>query len=270
MLLPLYDENPTRRWPIVTAAILVLNVLAFFYTASRDEHQQRVIAATHGFTPNRLKQVFDEQAVVRIDLYPEDREARPDDQRRFLVLSSHPGDVLRSLFTSLFLHADLLHLAGNMWFLLIFSNNIEDRLGHVVYLFFYLIGGVLASLAHSLAVSAPGMGDRPLIGASGAVAVMLGAYIVSYPTARVRCLLFLLIFITLVDLPAWIVLAFWFGGQFLEMQMNPELPVAYWAHIGGFAAGVAIMPLLTIGAAEPLRPEPLDRRSPWGHPPSQS
>jgi membrane associated rhomboid family serine protease len=163
--------------------------------------------------------------------------------------------VLRSLFTAMFLHADLLHLAANMWFLLIFGNNIEDRLGHFVFPAFYLLGGVVASLVHWLATGAAGMGDRPLIGASGAVAVLLGAYIVTYPHARVRCLLFLFVFITLIDLPAWIVLAFWFGGQFLEMKLSPELPVAYWAHIGGFAVGLALMPLLTIGLPEPSRRE---------------
>ncbi len=263
MLLPLYDYNPTRRWPVVTAALVVLNVLAFLYTATRDEHQQRVIAATYGFTPDRLEQVFDKQAEVRVDLYPEDAAAAglDDNQRRFLVFRPRPGDVLRSLLTAMFLHADLLHLASNMWFLMIFGNNIEDRLGHWIFPIFYLLGGVVASLVHWLATNAADLGDRPLIGASGAVAVMLGAYIVSYPHARVRCFLFLFVFVTVIDLPAWIVLAFWFGGQFLEMKLSPDLPVAYWAHIGGFVAGLAMMPLLTLGS-EPAGVHPAEHYHP--------
>jgi membrane associated rhomboid family serine protease len=252
MLLPLYDDNPTRRWPVVTAILVALNIAAFLFTLTRSEHQQRVIAATYGFTPERLEQLFDKEAVVRVDLYPErDDPARPADERRFLVFKPSPQSVLRSLLTAMFLHADLLHLAGNMWFLMIFGNNIEDRLGRFIFPLFYLLGGIVASLAHSLAANAMEMGDRPMIGASGAVAVMLGAYIITFPHARVRCFLFLFIIITMIDLPAWVVLAFWFGEQFLSMKLSPELPVAFWAHIGGFVVGLAIMPLLSFGLGEP-------------------
>jgi membrane associated rhomboid family serine protease len=255
MLLPLYDDNPTRRWPILTALIVALNVAAFFFTVTRDEHQQRVIAATYGFTPQRLEQLFRKDAVVRVDLYPErDDPARPaDDERRFLVFRPNPQDVLRSLLTAMFLHADLLHLAGNMWFLMIFGNNIEDRLGRIVFPLFYLLGGIAASLAHSVVANAGNLGDRPMIGASGAVAVMLGAYIITFPHARVRCFVFLFIIITLIDLPAWVVLAFWFGEQFLSMKLSPELPVAFWAHIGGFLVGLAVMPLLSFGLGDPAK-----------------
>lgn len=255
MLLPLYDDNPTRRWPVVTAILVGVNVLAFFFTATRSEHQQRVISATYGFTPARLRQVFDDQATVRVQLYDEEDPARPlDEQQRVLAFPPRPGRVLASLITAMFLHADILHLAGNMWFLMIFGNNIEDRLGRLVFPLFYLLGGVVATLIHSLAAGLSGDADHPLIGASGAVAVTLGAYIVTYPHARVRCLLFLLVFLTLLDLPAWIVLALWFGGQFLEMKLSPDVPVAYWAHIGGFALGLLAMPLLSLGLGEPARP----------------
>ncbi len=257
MLLPLYDDNPTRRWPVVTAALVVANVITFLYTATRDDHQQRVIAATYGFIPDRMKQLVDDSLIVRVNLYPEGAAAGGvgDDEWRHLTFPPNPPGVLRSLITAMFLHADLLHLAGNMWFLMIFGNNIEDRLGHWLFPIFYGLGGIVASLAHWLATSAANLGDRPLIGASGAVAVLLGAYIVTYPHARVRCLLFLFVFVTLIDLPAWIVLAFWFGGQFLEMKLSPDVPVAYWAHIGGFVTGLALMPLLKYGVGPPLRDE---------------
>jgi membrane associated rhomboid family serine protease len=253
MLFPLYDDNPTRRWPIVTAILVAINVGAFLFTVTRNEHEQRVIAATYGFTPERLEQLFQREELVRVDLYPErDDPARPADER-FLVFKPSPQSVLRSLVTAMFLHAGILHLVGNMWFLMIFGNNIEDRLGHFVYPLFYLLGGIAASLAHTVAANAVDMGDRPMIGASGAVAVMLGAYIVTYPHARVRCFLFLFIFITMLDLPAWIVLAFWFGEQFLSMKLSPELPVAFWAHIGGFVVGLAVMPLLSFGLGDPKK-----------------
>jgi membrane associated rhomboid family serine protease len=265
MLLPLYDDNPTRRWPVMTAIIVVLNVAAFLFTITRDEHQQRVIAATYGFTPERLEQLFRKDAAVRVDLYPErDDPARPiDDERRFVVFKPSPQNVLRSLITAMFLHADLLHLAGNMWFLMIFGNNIEDRLGRIVFPMFYLWGGIAASLVHSVVANAVDLGDRPMIGASGAVAVMLGAYIITFPHARVRCFLFLFIIITVIDLPAWIVLAFWFVEQFVSMKLSPALPVAFWAHIGGFVVGLAMMPLLSFGLGEPSKRDEDDRFQPY-------
>jgi membrane associated rhomboid family serine protease len=265
MLLPLYDDNPTRRWPVMTAIIVVLNVAAFLFTVTRDDHQQRVIAATYGFTPQRLEQLFRDDAVVRVDLYPERTEdpAPAADERRFLVFKPSPENVLRSLVTAMFLHAGLMHLVGNMWFLMIFGNNIEDRLGRIVFPLFYLLGGIAASLAHSVAANAFDLGDRPMIGASGAVAVMLGAYIITFPHSRVRCFLFLFIIITMVDLPAWIVLAFWFVQQFVSMKLSPELPVAFWAHIGGFVVGLAMMPLLSFGLGEPKKRDEDDRGSPY-------
>ncbi|MEM7311737.1 MAG: rhomboid family intramembrane serine protease, partial [Planctomycetota bacterium] len=144
----------------------------------------------------------------------------------------------------------------NMWFFWIFGNNIEDRLGHIPFLIFYLVGGLLASACHWLMATGPAA-FVPVIGASGAVAVTLGAYAVTYPFARVRTFIFIVVFFTIVELPALAVLGAWFLMQMVSaaevsnVQMGGG--VAWWAHIGGFAAGAILMPLLTAGSRQPIR-----------------
>ena len=147
---------------------------------------------------------------------------------------------LFSLFTSMFLHGGIVHIGGNMLFLWIFGNNVEDRLGHVRYFFFYLLAGVVATYAHVLTDTSSVI---PLIGASGAIAGVLGAYIVMYPHARVLTAL-LFFFITVVELPAIVVLGFWFVIQAFQgvgsLGAENLGGVAWWAHIGGFAFGAAV------------------------------
>ena len=166
------------------------------------------------------------------------------------------SEVIVSLFTSLFLHAGWMHLLSNMWFFWIFGNNIEDRLGRIQFLIFYLIGGLIASACHWMMSQGNGA-FVPVIGASGAVAVTLGAYAVTYPFARVRTLIFVIVFFTIVELPALIVLGAWFLMQMLSAAhvANVEMGggVAWWAHIGGFAAGAILMPLITSGSS-PIHP----------------
>jgi membrane associated rhomboid family serine protease len=149
------------------------------------------------------------------------------------------------MFTSMFMHAGLMHLLSNMWFLWLFGNNVEDRLGHVVYLFFYLVGGLAALACHwATNPSSP----VPVVGASGAVAAVLGAYAITFPFAKVRTLVFLFVFVTIIDLPALMVLGFWFLGQLLEarhaLNAGVDGGVAFMAHVGGFVAGLILMPLL--------------------------
>jgi membrane associated rhomboid family serine protease len=262
MLIPFHDDNPTSRMPIVTVAIIVINSVVLFASMQIGDHERRVMIATRGFIPVRLGQLMDDQLVIRHDLYPDAAERiapglprRRQGQERFIQLPARRLDVLSSLVTSLFLHAGLAHLIGNMWFFWIFGNNIEDRLGHVGFLLFYLTGGIFASMCHWL-MSSGDAASLPVIGASGAVAVILGAYAVLYPLARVRTLVFIIIFFTVIDLPALAVLGLWFFAQLMHgfgaMQgLDFSGGVAWWAHIGGFLFGVLIMPILAMGTPEP-------------------
>jgi membrane associated rhomboid family serine protease len=155
------------------------------------------------------------------------------------------GQRLGTLISAMFLHANLIHLGGNMLFLWIFGNNVEDRLGHVLYLFFYLLAGIAGSL---LQVLVDPTSTIPSVGASGAISGVLGAYLLWFPTARVVSLVFLGIFITLLRLPAWIFIGYWAGLQVLLglVGLAAASPggqsggVAYFAHIGGFLTGLAV------------------------------
>ena len=166
-------------------------------------------------------------------------------------LTAEPGEVYLTFLTTMFLHGGWGHLLMNMWMLWIFGNNIEDRLGHLMYIVFYLLGGVLATLVFW--ASDP-EGFMPVIGASGAVAAVLGAYAVTFPTAKVRTFVFLIMF-TIIDLPALVVLGLWFALQLVSgligMWGVALEPVAFWSHIGGFVAGMILMPLFTLGASPP-------------------
>lgn len=248
MFLPFHDDNPTRRAPVVTYALVAVNVLAFLWFLQLSPRQRDDATLHRGFIPARVDQLVHPQ---KLDVW-RDVPARRWDGRPVVVrqkigeLPPDRGQIILSLFTCMFLHAGWIHLLGNMWFLWLFGNNVEDRLGHVVFLLFYLAGGLFASGCHwlfnmeSLA---------PVVGASGAVAAVLGAYAISWPWARVHTLVFLVIFITVVDLPALAVLGAWFLLQLVQGHAQlagvPDAGgVAWWAHVGGFVAGMAMMPLL--------------------------
>jgi membrane associated rhomboid family serine protease len=142
----------------------------------------------------------------------------------------------------MFLHGSWMHLIGNMWFLWVFGNNIEDSMGHARYLIFYLICGALATAAHL--ASAPGS-PIPTVGASGAISGIMGAYLVLYPRVRVFTLFFFVIFIRVIPIPAWVMLLWWFGLQVLSGSVlaGSGGGVAFWAHVGGFVAGVVLIKL---------------------------
>ncbi len=167
-------------------------------------------------------------------------------------------DALGALTMSMFMHGGVLHIAGNMLFLWVFGDNVEDRLGHVKYLLFYLGAGIVATLAHALI---SGFSNVPIVGASGAIAGVLGAYFVLFPHARVRTLIFLLFFITVVDLPAPVFLVYWFVIQLFHGigSIGLNTGVAYAAHIGGFAAGY-LVGRLAIRRGGPPPPPSADRR----------
>ncbi len=247
-MFPFADNNPTHRTAFVTYAIILANVLSFLWVGRLNEQDQVIATVKYGFIPARVAQLRDPELVVDVPVGQELVEragAVPAKKVVAIRVLPDSGDIYRSVFTCMFLHGGWMHLIGNMWFLFIFGNNIEDRLGHVVYLVFYLLGGLAATAAHWATDPSSAI---PVIGASGAVAAVLGAYAVTYPFARVHTLIFLFIFITVIDLPALAVLGFWFLGQLLEyvgtLRMNVNGGVAFAAHIGGFVVGAVLMPLL--------------------------
>ncbi len=250
MLLPYHDDNPTRSVPVLTIALIVINVLVFLGISGLDEYERDTRYFEYGFVPVRLVQVFTGETVeVSAEYLPASyRNPKSFWERLFgvreVTLEPQPlSAVLLSMITCMFLHGGWLHLLGNMWFFWIFGNNVEDRLGSFNFLLFYFIGGILATLCHWF--NDP-MSPIPVVGASGAIAAIMGAYAVTWPTARVRSLLFLGFLITTVEWPAWVFLALWFLGQFAGVFTAGDGPgaVAWWAHIGGFVGGLILMPML--------------------------
>jgi len=259
MFFPFHDDNPTVRAPVATAGLIALNVLAFLYVGQLPAEQQRNVVYHQGFVPARIDQL---RGAGPINVPIEKRVRHPFNPRRALVqrdvirLEPVPSQIALSLLTCMFLHGGWLHLIGNMWFLWIFGNNVEDRLGRLLFLLIYIGGGLIASACHWAMYSES---LTPVIGASGAVAAVLGAYAIAWPWARVHTLVFLFIFITVIDVPALVVLGVWFAGQLLSGMQSLEQAaatgVAWWAHIGGFAAGLVLMPLLSslVAAPKPAR-----------------
>jgi membrane associated rhomboid family serine protease len=249
MLFPLYVLNPRQNIPLITLLLIAINVAITVWTSSLDELDQSIVAAEYGFVPARLTHLG-EQRAIDVPVQSLNIWGLPRLQRMKEV-STHPRDVYITFLTTQFLHGGWLHILLNMWTLWLFGPNIEDRLGHLVFLMFYLLGGVLATLTFWL--SDPN-GHMPVIGASGAVAAVLGAYAVTFPFAKVRTLVFIIL-ITIIDLPALVFLGIWFmlqvvSGMLGLWQIATEA-VAFWAHIGGFVAGMILMPLLTFGASPP-------------------
>jgi len=223
-MIPLQDLNPSRTRPYVTWTLIIINVLVFLY--------QLLVEAAGGL----------DQLVYTAGVIPAEFVTRP--------ISTE----LLTLGTSMFLHGGWTHLLGNMLYLWIFGDNVEDRMGHVRYLFFYFIGGMAAGLAQ-VAFNADSY--VPMIGASGAIAAVLGAYLVEYPKARVRSLVFLGYFVRFVNIPALIVLGMWFVIQFFNgfLSLSSSYAagggVAYLAHVGGFVAGLLLVKPFTIGRPKP-------------------
>src|SRR6516162_9794546 len=215
-MFPLRDTQPSYSKPIVTVALIVINILVFLYEFSLDPYSQNAFIGTFGLVPDRF----------------------------------HFANVI----TSMFLHGGWMHVLGNMWFLWIFGDNIEDILGHPKYLLFYLMCGIAAALTQ---VFFNPVSRAPMVGASGAIAGVMGAYMIKFPNSRIRTLLFLFIFFTMVDVPAWIMLIYWFGLQFVggfESLASAQVTqggTAFFAHVGGFVAGILFINLL--GPAQPYR-----------------
>jgi membrane associated rhomboid family serine protease len=245
-LIPLYDINPHRRFPWLTLLVIVINVGIL---ASQGRNPPLATVYEFGLIPKRLTATGSGKPVlVRVPVVNARGEPIPG-QARIEPLSTDPVYVYPTFLTMMFLHGNWFHLAMNMWMLWIFGNNIEDRLGRLMYVCYYLLGGMVGSLCQW---AIDPMSDLPVIGASGAVATVLGGYAITFPKVAVKTLLFVGIPL-FVNLPALVVLGVWFLIQllfgFALMSEHGGQPVAYWAHIGGFAAGVVLLPFLSLGAA---------------------
>jgi len=249
MFFPFRDNNPTWRTPVVTYGIIAVNVAAFLWLGRMPEQKQQAVVLERGFIPARIGQLFHGGAIT-VEIPGEEVVTLEGvfQRREEVRLPPARSEILLSLLTYMFLHGGWMHLLGNMWFLWIFGNNVEDRLGPIPYLLFYLGGGLLAGGCQW--AFAPNS-TTPVIGASGAVATILGAYAITWPFAKVETLVFLLFFITIIELPALLVLGVWFLAQVLEAAhaLNggraPQGGAAWWAHVGGFLAGLLLMPWLS-------------------------
>jgi len=207
-MFPIRDTQPSYSKPVVTAFIIAVNMLVFLYEASLDPYTQNAFIDHYGLVPIHFH--------------------------------------ISAIFTSMFMHGGWLHVLGNMWFLWIFGDNIEDILGHEKYLVFYLLCGVVAALTQVFF----NFDSRvPMVGASGAIAGVMGAYMVKFPQARIVTLIFV-IFIFFIDVPAWLMLIYWFGVQFLSgvgsigNSAASQGGTAFFAHVGGFLTGIVLINLM--------------------------
>jgi len=208
-MFPLKDTQPSYTRPVVTIAIIVVNILVFLFEFSLGGRARNILIEYYGLVPDHFR--------------------------------------LSSVFTSMFLHGSWMHVLGNMWFLWIFGDNVEDLLGHAKYLLFYLLCGVAAALTQTFADP---YSTAPMVGASGAIAGVMGAYLVKFPRARVLTLVFILFFITTMEIPAPIMLVYWFViqlfsgiGSIARTHLS-EGGVAFFAHVGGFVVGILLVKLL--------------------------
>jgi membrane associated rhomboid family serine protease len=241
---PLKDNIPTDRFPVVTVAIIALNVIAYFFW------QRGGITFGDPGSAHYLHNLSDYGAFPYEITHPGKHCEIVSQAGQVLCEGEHgvsgsaPSQPPTWLtpFTAMFMHGGLLHLGGNMLFLWIFGNNLEDSMGPVRYVIFYLVAGLCAL---GLQVAVDPSSTAPTLGASGAIAGVLGGYIVLYPRARVLTLIFIILFFTIIEIPAVVVLAIWFGEQLLFGATSLANPagggggVAYFAHIGGFIFGLA-------------------------------
>lgn len=206
-MFPIRDHNPSERTPVVTYAIIALNVFVWLYQLSIQSNDTAMA-----------------EFLYRWALFP---------------AAVTEGHDYRGLLSHMFLHAGFLHLAGNMLFLWIFGDNLEDQMGHLSFLIFYLASGLVAALAQ---IAPDPASTIPMVGASGAIAGVMGGYLLLFPRARVDILLIFIIFFRVFTIPAFIVLGLWFALQIFGGLGTPteEGGVAYWAHAGGFVAGIVL------------------------------
>jgi len=218
-MIPLHDDNPTEILPVLTVSLIVICVLVFFWQISLDEIAQQRAVLSFGVIPAVL--LDNKQLAPGLDVLPAEL----------------------TVFSSMFMHGGWMHLIGNMLYLWIFGNNVEDAMGYGRFIVFYLLSGIGAALAQSLANPESAI---PMIGASGAISGVLGAYLLLYPHARVLVAIPLGVLFYTLRLPALAVLGFWFILQLINSAMATpgEGGVAFLAHAGGFVVGMALVPMM--------------------------
>ncbi len=248
-MLPLKDYNPTRRFPVVTVLLIAVNVYVYFLVQRPYDERRSQLRFNYSYAAIPCEVVdgepLSEDEVVRT-LEAGDTESCIHDDLSPPVFPDK--NVFLALLYSMFLHGSLLHIGGNMLFLWIFGNNIEDRMGAPAYTAFYLVSGLVASAAHILVQP---NSTIPVVGASGAVAGVMGAYLVLFPNVKIRTL-FIFLLVLIRDVQAKWLLGFWFVFQFFT---NPSAGVAWVAHVGGFVFG-ALVALFLRGRS---RPAPVDQ-----------
>ena len=209
-MFPLYDTVRSRRFPAVNLMLILINIVAFLYEIQMDASTLKEFIFEWGLIPARLL--------------------------------GNPSTAWRTIFTSMFLHGGWFHIINNMWVLFIFGDNVEARMGGIRYLIFYLLSGVAAVLLQTYILPSSAV---PMIGASGAVAGVLGAYLILFPHSRIASLVPILFIFTIIEIPAVIFLLFWFASQLYSglfaIQGSSGSGIAWWAHIGGFIFGVAMV-----------------------------
>lgn len=209
-MFPLYDTVRSRRFPVVNLMLILINIVAFLSEIQMDASTLKEFIFEWGLIPARLL--------------------------------SDPSTAWRTIFTSMFLHGGWFHIINNMWVLFIFGDNVEARMGGIRYLIFYLLSGVAAVLLQTYILPSSAV---PMIGASGAVAGVLGAYLILFPHSRIASLVPILFIFTIIEIPAVIFLLFWFASQLYSglfaIQGSSGSGIAWWAHIGGFIFGVAMV-----------------------------
>jgi membrane associated rhomboid family serine protease len=207
-LIPIGDENPSRIFPIINWLIILSCIGVFIWQTSGNTQFFRYTINTYGIIPDKI---FRSQQIY-------------------------------SLGTSMFLHGGIVHLLGNMLFLWIFGDNIEDKLGHIKYLGFYLISGILASVIWIIAARGS---SQPVVGASGAISAVMAAYLIMYPSAKIRTLVTLGLIVWPLKVPAYVMIGLWITLQVAMTFLNPNTGIAYLAHVGGFLVGFIFANLMT-------------------------
>lgn len=219
-MIPYKDDNPTSATPFVTVGIIALNILVFLYEVVSPSGMEKFVY-TYGAIPNYILTFEKVQPI-------------------------HPA---LTIFSAMFMHGGVFHIAGNMLYLWIFGNNIEDKVGHIRFIFFYIFCGIISAYANALTDP---QSHIPMIGASGAISGVLGAYLLLFPRAMVHTLVFLGFFVTVIKIPALVVIGFWAIIQLINGLISTGLAreggIAWFAHIGGFLTG-----LLTIKLWQPKR-----------------
>lgn len=221
-MIPLRDNVPGQNTPWVTWLLISVNLLIFGYQSTMPQQEIVAFFNQYGFIPLDLSQNISQGFGI------------------------HLMPVIPTLLSSLFVHGSWLHVVSNMWSLWLFGDNVEDSVGHFRFLLFYLAGGVTASMAHYLFNSTSSL---PTVGASGAIAAVMGAYLLMFPLARIRTLVPLLFIPLFFDIPALVFIGFWFitqvfSGVSSTLTSYPDGGIAWWAHVGGFIFGLLVIPLI--------------------------